>query len=169
MRLVPVLATGALLVAACSPYSIGGATQPVLTPFGPGRGEVATVCVIRSSMTAQAVTFVVHDNRTVVGATKGHSYFCYEAEPGEHEIVSQTFDSTDTPGQTRAVLVAGGRYWIEQQHSGIAALTSRLAWVDEAAARTLAEGCVHRALTEVPGHEHVPPAVPFARALVAAR
>ena len=69
----------------------------------------------------------------------------------------------------RATLVAGGRYWLEQQHSGLASLTSRLVWIDEAAARERSEGCAHRALTAVPGHEHVPPPVPFARALVALR
>lgn len=165
MRLVASL----LALAACSPYSISGATQPALMPFGSARAEVATVCVIRSSAMAQAVTFVVHDNATLVGATRGHSYFCYEAEPGEHDIVSQTFDSTDTPGRTHVVLVAGGRYWLEQQHTGLASLTSRLVWIDEATAQQRSQGCVHRSLTEVPGHEQVPPPVPFAHAIVAAR
>jgi hypothetical protein len=89
-------------LAACTPYSISGPTTPAMAAFGASRIDVATVCVIRSSPWARAVTFIVHDGATLVGATKGDSYFCYEAEPGTHDIVSDTFDSTDHPGRARA-------------------------------------------------------------------
>jgi hypothetical protein len=81
----------------CSPYAVGTAAAPPLTAFGPSVDDVATICVILPSHWAHAVTFVVHDNEQLVGATKGESYFCYTAEPGSHLIVSETFDSTDHP------------------------------------------------------------------------
>jgi hypothetical protein len=154
-----------LLLAACSPYSISGPTTPAITPLGPASADAATICVVRSSPWARAVTFVVHDNKTLVGATRGDSYFCYEAEPGEHVIVSDTFDSTDVPGHTRIVVDAGVRYWLRQDHSSsFGSVTSRLAWIDPATADALIAGASHRRLTAVPGHEHVPPPVPFAPA-----
>jgi hypothetical protein len=156
----------ALLLAACSPYSIGGPTTPAISAFGSARADAGTICVIRSSTWARAVTFVVHDNQTIVGATKGDSYFCYEAEPGAHEIVSQTFDSTDQPGRMHAVIAAGARYWLLQDHENhFGSVTSKLAWIDAVRARELVAGCEYRVLTEVPGHEQVPPPVPYAFAL----
>ena len=109
------------------------------------------------------MTFVVHDNQTLVGATKGDSYFCYEAEPGAHVIVSDTFDSTDHPGRTIVQIEAGARYWLNQDHANhFGSVTSILAWVDPQRAATLIQGCEYRRLTDVPGHEAVPPPVPFA-------
>lgn len=153
------------LLAACSPYSISGGTTPAMQAFGPAREEVGTVCVIRSSAFARAVTFVVHDNGTLVGATKGDSYFCYEAAPGEHEVVSDTFDSTDHVGRTSVTIVAGQRYWLQQDHENtFGSITSKLAWIDENTARQLAGGAEYKVLTETPGHEQVPAPVPFAPA-----
>jgi hypothetical protein len=159
------LAVAALLAGACSPYSISGSTRPTLPAFGPARAEVGTVCVIRSSMWAQAVTFIVHDNQRLVGATKGHSYFCYEAEPGVHAVVSDTFDSVDHPGRTQIVVAPGARYWLFQDHENhFGSVTSKLEWIDESRAHELIEGCDYRVVTEVPGHEQVPPPVPYAPA-----
>ncbi len=152
-------------MAACSPYSISGGTTPRMQAFGPSRADVGTVCVIRSSTWARAVTFVLHDNGTLVGAAKGDSYFCYEAEPGEHEIVSDTFDSTDHPGRTSIAVVAGERYWLHQDHENtFGSVTSKLVWIDESVARDLIGGTEYKVLTETPAHEQPPPAVPFARA-----
>lgn len=121
-----------ILLAACSPYSISGATQPNAVAFGPTRPDAGAVCVVRSSAFARGVTFIVHDNQTLVGATKGHSHFCYEAEPGEHEIVSQTFDSTDHPGRTRITIAPGQRYWLRQDHeNSFGSVTSVLVGLDE--------------------------------------
>ena len=159
MRLV------ALLFVACTPYSLGGPTQPTLAAFGPARPEVGTVCVIRSSQWAQAVTFIVHDNQRIVGATRGDSYFCYEAEPGPHTIVSDTFDRVDQPGRTQIVIAPGERYWLLQDHTNtFGSVTSKLEWIDRERAQELIEGCDYRVLTAVPGHEQVPPPVPYAPA-----
>lgn len=155
----------AAVLAGCSPYSISGGTTPAMLAFGPARADVGTVCVIRSSAFARAVTFVVHDNGTLVGATKGESYFCYEAAPGVHEIVSDTFDSTDHPGRTSISVVAGQRYWLQQDHdNSFGSVTSKLVWVDENTARELASDADYKVLTETPGHEQVPAPVPFAPA-----
>ena len=152
----------ALFGAACSPYSISGPTTPSLSAFGPARAEVGTVCVIRSSPWARAVTFIVHDNQHLVGATKGDSYFCYEAEPGEHAIVSDTFDPSDHPGRTQIVIAPGARYWLLQDHqNNFGSVTSTLEWLDAPRAQQLIEHCDYRVVTEVPGHEQVPPPVPY--------
>jgi hypothetical protein len=162
-KLALVIAVAA--VAACSPYSISGGTTPRMQAFGPARADVGTVCVIRAATWARAVTFVVHDNQTLVGATKGDSYFCYEAAPGEHEIVSDTFDSTDHPGHTSIEIAAGPRYWLQQDHENtFGSVTSKLAWLDENAARELVTDADYKVLTETPGHEQPPAAVPFAPA-----
>lgn len=162
MRPVLTLAAAAA-AAACGPYSISGPTAPPIAPFGAARADAATICVIRSSPFARGVTFIVHDNLTLVGATRGDSYFCYEAEPGEHVIVSDTFDSTDRPGRTAVVVEAGARYWLRQDHSNRwGSVTSILAWLDPYAAADLVAGCTYKRVTEVPAHEAVPPAVPFA-------
>jgi hypothetical protein len=150
------------LCAACSPYSISGPTTPSVAAFGPSRPDAGTICVIRSSPWARLVTFVVHDNGKLVGATKGDSYFCYEAAPGEHLIVSDTFDSVDVPDHTRIVVQPGARYWLRQDHSNsFGSVTSKLAWMDAATASAVIGGCVYRVVTAAPGHEMLPPPVPF--------
>ncbi len=164
MRITPLVLGAALATQACSPYSISGPRPPSLPLFGPARADVATICVVRSAVMASAVTFIVHDNGKLVGATRGQSYFCYEAAPGMHAIVSQTFDSTDTPGSLQLEVAAGRRYYVAQEHEGVASLTSVLAQIDPDIAGERCASCVHRALTDAPGHEQVPPAVPFAPA-----
>jgi len=159
------IALAFVTLAACSPYSISGPTAPAISAFGPARAEVGTICVIRSSPWARAVTFIVHDNQTLVGATKGDSYFCYEAEPGEHVIVSDTFDSVDHPGRIYAVIAPGIRYWLRQDHENhLGSVTSKLGWLDPMTANRLIAGCDYRVVSAVPGHEQVPPPVPFAPA-----
>jgi hypothetical protein len=153
----------ALILAGCSPYSLGGSTTAPISAFGPARADVGTICVIRSSTLAQAVTFIVHDNQQLVGGTRGHSYFCYEAEAGPHDIVSDTFDSTDSPGRTRVMIQPGGRYWLQQDHAGLGSITSILTWVDPQRAANLIADCDYKQITAVPGHETIPPPVPFAR------
>lgn len=155
-----------VVLAACSPYSISGSTTPPIAPFGPSRADAGTICVVRSDAFARLVTFVVHDNQTLVGATKGQSYFCYEAEPGEHVIVSDTFDSTDVPDTTRIVVQSGARYWLRQDHANrFGSVRSILTWMDAGTATAALAGCSYRVVTAVPGHENVPPPVPYVHAM----
>ena len=44
------------------------------------------MCVFRGHGPGVSVITPVADNRRLVGATKGASYFCYDAEPGEHVL-----------------------------------------------------------------------------------
>ena len=166
MTAFPAVLGIALGLAACSPYGVGTTTTPRIPAFGPAEPEVATVCVIRSSPWARAVTFVVHDNQQLVGATRGPSYFCYVAAPGAHQLVSDTFDSVDKVGRLDLTVAAGNRYWVYQDHANhFGSVASKLSTVDEGRARELLVGCSYMIVTEVPGHEHVPPGVPFAPAV----
>ncbi|HVK82658.1 MAG TPA: hypothetical protein VM513_01055 [Kofleriaceae bacterium] len=156
----------AVLLAACTPYSISGPRAPAIAAFGPSASDVGTVCVIRSSSWSRAVTFIVHDIQQLVGATKGDSYFCYEAEPGDHVIVSDTFDSVDHPGRITLHVEPGARYWLQQDHqNNFGSVTSKLAWLDPVRAQELIAGCDYKVVTSAPGHEPLPPPVPFAPAL----
>lgn len=148
---------------ACTPYSVAHTNTPPVAAFGPSPAGVGTVCVIRPAVLAGAVTLVVHDNEQLVGATKGASYFCYVAAPGHHQLVSDTFDSTDRPGRFTLAVSAGQRYWVYQDHDNhFGSITSKLSTVDEARARDLIASCEYAVVTDVPAHEHVPAEVPFA-------
>jgi hypothetical protein len=78
MKLVAVVP----FVVACSPYTLV-TTQPTLPALAYNSSNLGTVCVFRSSPFARLVTFAIHDNSQLVGATRGDSYFCYLAEPGD--------------------------------------------------------------------------------------
>ena len=160
MRLL--LITG---LAACSPYSVATTTPPI-APFGPSPGEAAQVCVVRPSAWAAGVTFVVHDNQQLVGATRGESYFCYIAAPGHHDIVSDTFDSSDTPGRASIELAPNQRYWLYQDHdNNFGSITSKLSWIDEREAKEMVASCEYKVVTATPAHEPLPAPVPFVPAI----
>jgi hypothetical protein len=169
LRWLPLLAFGALLLG-CSPYSLAAPPSVPLAAFGPARTDVATVCVIRPSHWALAVTFVVRDDGQLVGATRGESYFCYFAQPGDHSIVSSTGDGVDWDGHAALTVVAGKRYWLHQDYENVVGpILDRLQRVGEARARELLDegGCEYKVLVAVPGAERLPGAVPFAPALAA--
>ena len=158
---------------ACSSYSLAQPKAPPIAAFGPvARTDVATVCVIRPSHFAVGVTFVVHDNRQLVGATRGESYFCYLAEPGRHNIVSTTGDSTDEDGEAALAAEAGRRYFLHQDYDNVfGVIVDKLQWVDDARARDLLDQgkCDYETISGVPGDEALPPPVPLARAAGAAQ
>jgi hypothetical protein len=166
---LPLLAS-AVLFGGCSSYSLSTPQTPPVDAFGPARTDVATVCVIRPSHWAVAVTFVVHDDEQLVGATRGESYFCYFAQPGEHSILSSTGDPTDRDGRATLTAGAGRRYWLLQSYDNVfGSITDKLAWVDEASARQLLEdgACDYRVLDGVPSEEKLSGPVPIAPALAA--
>lgn len=149
-------------VSACSPYSVA-TTPPPITAFGPAASTLGTICVIRQSVFAHAVTFAIHDNGQLVGATRGDSYFCYLAQPGAHTIVSDTGDSTDQPGTTKLEVRSNQRYWFEQDHdNSLGSITSKLLAIDESRAHELVTGCEYMVIVEAPGHEALPSPVPLA-------
>jgi hypothetical protein len=148
----------------CSAYSLAEPKAPPVAAFGPAlRAETATVCVVRPSHFAVAVTFVVRDNGQLVGATRGESYFCYEAQPGRHAIASSTGDPIDADGEAALNAEAGKRYWLHQDYDDVLGrIVDRLAWIDETRARAMIDDCDYKTLSAVPGGEALPPPVPLA-------
>jgi hypothetical protein len=134
-----------------------------IAAFGPASTHAATVCVVRPSHWGLAVTFVVHDDSTLVGATKGESYFCYLAEAGPHRIVSNRADSTEDFGQVTFHAEAGKRYWLHQGYDSF--FGTVLDWVDEPRARQMVEACNYKELVDAPSEENLPSGVPYAHAL----
>src|SRR5215472_7310947 len=115
MRTATLAIVTLLTATGCSAYSLASPQVPPIPAFGPvARTDVATVCVVRPSHFALAVTFVVHDNGQLVGATRGESYFCYEAEPGKHRVESSTGDPLDKAGSAVLAAETGRRYWLHQ-------------------------------------------------------
>ncbi len=80
-------------------------------------------------------------------------------------IVSDTFDSTDHPGRTQLELAPNTRYWLLQDHANnLGSITSKLEVLAPERAAQLVATCDYRVVTETPGHEQVPPPIPFAPA-----
>lgn len=140
--------------AACSPYSLGDPPEnPDLAtrPFTPYIDSMASVCVIRTARLALAVTFTVHDNEVLVGATRGLSWFCYRAQPGRHVI---TMTSDDGSQRFEALLDERGRYYFEQGlQYNLGEVIPQGKWIDEPAARPLFERSHHRILQGAPASE----------------
>ncbi len=141
---------------ACSPYRLAPAPeQPgaVVQPFTTYIDGMATVCVIRSAQLALAVTFTVHDNKLLVGATRGPTYFCYRAQPGRHQIAITSDD-----GELRfdVLLEARGRYYLDQRlRSEFGFVVPQGGWVDEATAAELLRRSEHRILQGAPASEQM--------------
>jgi len=148
------LLVGPLVLAACSPYQLGPPPADPLAVTRPFTGYIdamATVCVIRTARVAMAVTFIVHDNGLLVGATRGPTWFCWRAEPGHHRI---TVASEDGGQRFEVDLQERGRYYLDQgleYHLGF--VTPRGRWVDEAAAVALFQQSQHRILEAAPASE----------------
>lgn len=162
-----VLAFLAVTAAACSPYRISEPRAEVLHPFAPIPDDFARVCVIRTSRLAQAVAFPTLDNDKLVGATKGPTFFCYKAEPGEHTLRIKADDSTVVK-----LHAEGGRSYYLHETLPFAfalVLTVKATWVSEAAARELVDDSSYEVLTETPATEHPPDAIPYANAASASR
>lgn len=80
---------GALLVAplaACQSYRLAAPELNAVAAMDPPPTGLGQICVFRPSVLAAAVTFVIRDNGTLVGATRARDYFCYYAKPGEHVL-----------------------------------------------------------------------------------
>lgn len=93
-----------LLVSACGSYR----TRPA-HDVGPLAPE--SVCVVREAGEHDDATVPVWDNGRLVGATTGASYFCYPAEPGKHEIVSELLVTANLAVTVRP----GAMTWVRQE------------------------------------------------------
>ncbi|PCC74942.1 hypothetical protein [Nannocystis exedens] len=151
---ISLLSPALLCVAACTSYSI----RPRAVPppgFAELPADTAQICVYRPHKVALLVPAVVQDNGTVVGMTRGPSYFCYLAEPGHHSIVTRYGDDvdarlgTDDSTQATIVVVSGERYYLHHDVSAIFSLTTR--WEgDPAHAEGQMTDCTHVELDRVP-------------------
>ncbi|APR79066.1 Hypothetical protein A7982_04413 [Minicystis rosea] len=145
----------------CSRYTLAQPDVPT-SPFVSPPPDSGRICVFRTSVLAQAVTFPVHDNGVLVGATRGPSSFCYLAAPGHHVITTDA----DEPEHAEIVVERGGHYFLEQHVEHIFGwIRCRTAWVDESVARDLATDAPEVVLVSVPGREQLPPRPPLAPAL----
>ena len=150
----PALASG------CTSYELAAPASPT-SPFAAPPADRAQICVVRSSVMAQAVTFPVHDGEMLVGATRGPGHFCYFAAPGRHTIAIEA-DEIE-----RAVLIAepGGRYYLKQEVDNLFGYVKcRAIWVTEPVAHELFDDSPPGVLVGVPGSERLPGEVPFAPA-----
>jgi hypothetical protein len=155
-----VLAFLAVTAAACSAYRISEPRAEVLHPFAPIPTDFARVCVIRTSRLAQAVAFPTLDNGTLVGATKGPTFFCYKAEPGEHTLRFQADEPT-----VETLHAEGGRsYYLHETIPFAFVMRCKVTWVTEANARDLVDDSSYEVITETPASEHPPDPVPYAKA-----
>lgn len=103
----------------------------------------------------------VRDNGRVVGATRGSSYFCYLAAPGEHQITSVDDDT----GPTLLRASEGARYWIHQEVTSLGGdVHAHLDFLDEPTAHAMLERIDTRVLVAVRGHEDREDAMPIAAA-----
>jgi hypothetical protein len=155
-----VAALFALTAVACSSYRIAEPRSEVLHPFAPIPSDFARVCMIRTSRMAQAVTFLSLDNGAVVGATKGPTFFCYKAEPGEHLLRIEADDPT-----TLKLHAEGGKsYYLHEKVPFALMLRCDAEWVTEAAAHALVEDSTYEVIVETPSKDQAPVAIPFAKA-----
>ena len=134
--------------------------REVLHPFAPIPADFARVCVIRTSHLAQAVTFSTLDNGTLVGATKGPTFFCYKAEPGEHTLRIEA----DEPTTVKLQAEGGKSYYLHQKVPFGFMLRCDAEWVSEQDARELVDDSTYEVIVETPSAEHLPDAIPYAKA-----
>jgi hypothetical protein len=122
VRALARLGTSALfLVTGCFSYTVDLPQTPPVDARAAVRPDAAEVCVVRTSLAGG--THVVRDNGRIVGATGGKGYFCYEARPGLHRVVSVV-------GEERATLdlalTGGERVFLQQSYDGEKAALARL-------------------------------------------
>jgi hypothetical protein len=135
---------------ACSSYKLA---QPAtaLTPFGATPPSLARICVIRSSVLAQAVTYVSRDNGVLVGATRGPTFFCYLAAPGPHTHAVECDNDEEI---ARVDVVAGKSYYLKQN---VGLMGCGVEWVAEEEARESMDRSSYEVLVGVPDGEKLPP------------
>lgn len=146
----------AATLAACSPYRLDPPPDDpdfVVQPFTGYLDGMATVCVIRSSRIAMAVTFTVHDNDVLVGATRGPTYFCYRAQPGHHRI---RVTSEDGEQRFDVIFAARAAYYLDQGLDfNLGFVVPQGRWVDEGSARLLVGRSEHRILQGAPASQTI--------------
>jgi hypothetical protein len=105
---------------------------------------------VRPHFVGGAVTLVVRDNESLVGATRWGGSFCWLAAPGIHTLVVHPVDSTWETKSDVAVFVDGGRYYLDEETEvdGF-----RLQWMTEQDAAEAMENCEYQMLVATPTRE----------------
>ena len=143
----------------CTSWKLSPPATAAVHPSSAPPASAAKICVVRTSVLAQAVTFPTHDNGVLVGATRGPTHFCYLAEPGEHEISIEA----DEVEKAKLTAEAGKSYFLKQEVDNIFGYVKcRAVWLAEAEANNLFESSTHEVLVGVPGSESLPPNPPYA-------
>jgi len=149
-----------VMLAGCTSYRVSTSAPPPAHVFAPTPAGAAQICVVRPHQVGALAPAVVHDNGHLVGVTKGPTYFCYLAQPGQHLLASRYGDDVDRDLGTDQVEEAsvtaepGRRYFLHHDVSNPLVLSVR--WVAEPAARPMIDACRYAQLQEVPGDEALP-------------
>jgi hypothetical protein len=155
-----------LPIAGCTSWKLAEPQTAAAAPFEPLPPGVARVCVVRTSILALAVPFPTHDNGVLVGATRGQSFFCYLAQPGDHDIAIEA-DETE---HARLEAQPGAAYFLKEEVDNIFGYVKcRAVWVRAEDARDLLASADHRVLVGVPGSEKLPGERPYAPARTTSR
>lgn len=158
LLLASVIGAGA---AACSSYQLREPASPPLAAFGALPPNTARICTVRTSVLAQAVTFPIRDNGTLVGASRGQGHFCWLAEPGPHQIAIES----DQIDEAVVTAEAGKSYYLRQDVNFVFGMVSvSPVWIDEPTAHEALGSTPYEVLAGVPGSEKLPEQPPFVRA-----
>jgi hypothetical protein len=160
------LATGVSLACGCTSWHLAEPAKVQVHPDAPAPATHAKICVVRTSVLAQAVTFPTRDNGVLVGATKGPTHFCYFAEPGAHAI-----DIEADEVEHASIDAQGGRtYFLKEDVDNILGwVKCRAMWVTPEIGKELLGDSTYEVLVSVPGSERLPGGVPVAPAKAAPR
>ncbi|HSO37238.1 MAG TPA: hypothetical protein VLT33_32150 [Labilithrix sp.] len=149
-----------LVAGGCSAYHVSEPKVAVLHPFAAIPADFARVCAIRTELYAAQLAFPTYDNNQLVGVTKGATFFCYKAEPGDHVV---RIDS-DPPFALDLHAEAGKSYYIHEQVPVELVPRCMATLVDEGRARELVEASTYET-TAVAHGEAAPDPVPYAKAI----
>ena len=100
-----------------------------------------------------------------MGATKGPTFFCYKAEPGEHTLRIEA----DEPTTVELHAEGGKSYYLHEKVPSGSCSRCDASWVSEPKARELVDDSTYEVITTTPASEHPPRSrIPFAKAAASA-
>ncbi len=148
-----VLSALGLMAGGCTSWKLSQPAAPPITPLAAAPHHTAKVCVVRTSVLGQAVTFPTRDNGVLVGATRGRGHFCWFAEPGEHDIDIEA----DEVEHAHVTAVAGRAYFLKQEVDNVFGYVKcRAVWLEAREAKDAFDDTPYETLSGVPGSEKLP-------------
>ena len=125
LRLVPVALASLASLAGCASQN-REAREIAVDPFVAIPPGMAQVCVVRPPGPGQLLPTLFRDNGVTVGMTRGPSFFCYYAAPGQHRI---------TPGGSDAAIatldVTAGQRYVLRHKANVG--QDEVLWIDPTA------------------------------------